>query len=226
MPDWIYTFAPTLSIYRMPHLELISLLRTAFGRVHLKIKLAEAKWASQIKTLKRRQRSAVPEPQQTPIAPPQTGIEPPQTEIEPPQTVPPVNQDERDAVWNEAEAELQMLYTKGGGKGTLNEITQRSWEESEKDASQAIPTPPSFSSASTSYPTGRSTPLPRIQVSRIPRSLRPCVDPTSNSTFDESSIFAGESRDDDILIDHPSMQLDSARKVCSYCNYFCLSTFC
>lgn len=44
--DWIYTFQPTLPIYRMPYPELVTLLRNAFGLLNLRTRAMEAKWVA------------------------------------------------------------------------------------------------------------------------------------------------------------------------------------
>ncbi|KZP16986.1 hypothetical protein FIBSPDRAFT_793610 [Athelia psychrophila] len=46
-PDWLYTFQPTLSIYRMPYPELITLLRNALRMINTKTRALEAKWVAE-----------------------------------------------------------------------------------------------------------------------------------------------------------------------------------
>ncbi|KAF7972132.1 hypothetical protein HWV62_18860 [Athelia sp. TMB] len=45
-PDWIYTFLPTLAVYRMPYPELVTLLRAALDGINAKKRVLEAKWVA------------------------------------------------------------------------------------------------------------------------------------------------------------------------------------
>ncbi|KIM82750.1 hypothetical protein PILCRDRAFT_820047 [Piloderma croceum F 1598] len=46
-PGWTYSIIPTLSIYRMPYPELVSILRDGLGAIHTKIGMLEARWISE-----------------------------------------------------------------------------------------------------------------------------------------------------------------------------------
>ena len=44
--EWTYVFIPTMSIYRMPYPEMVSLLRKALENIYTRAKVVEAKWVS------------------------------------------------------------------------------------------------------------------------------------------------------------------------------------